>query len=65
MSYPGGCGVVFRLDKIGRQTVLHRVRGPDGSFPQAGLVRDAAGSLYGTTITGGAGGREWCGKIIP
>jgi uncharacterized repeat protein (TIGR03803 family) len=28
----------------------------DGSIPQAGLVRDAAGNLYGTTASGGASG---------
>ena len=27
----------------------------DGAFPEAALVRDAAGSLYGTTILGGGG----------
>jgi uncharacterized repeat protein (TIGR03803 family) len=30
--------------------------GTDGATPRAGLVRDAAGNLYGTTISGGAGG---------
>jgi uncharacterized repeat protein (TIGR03803 family) len=36
-------------------TVLHNFTGkPDGSSPQAGLVRDAEGNLYGTTPSGGA-----------
>jgi uncharacterized repeat protein (TIGR03803 family) len=55
---PGfGCGVVFKLGKTGKETVLHRFRGkPDGSVPLGGLLRDAQGSLYGTTVGGGAFG---------
>ncbi len=35
-------------------TVLHRFHNrPDGSAPWSGLVRDAAGNLYGTTTMGG------------
>ena len=35
-------------------TVLYNFTGsPDGSTPVAGLVRDAAGNLYGTTNVGG------------
>ena len=44
------CGTVFKLDPTGMETVLHRFTGgTDGSTPRAGLVRDAAGNLYGTT----------------
>jgi uncharacterized repeat protein (TIGR03803 family) len=49
----GGCGVVFKLDKTGKETVLHRFMGADGASPYAGLVRDAKGNIYGTTFTGG------------
>jgi len=50
-----GCGVVFELDKAGAETVLYSFRGSptDGAFPYAGLVRDSAGNLYGTTAYGG------------
>jgi uncharacterized repeat protein (TIGR03803 family) len=51
----GGCGVVFKLAPTGTETVLHRFTGGvDGAKPLAGLVRDNAGNLYGTTSGGGA-----------
>jgi uncharacterized repeat protein (TIGR03803 family) len=50
-----GCGTVFRLDTSGKETVLYRFSGgTDGEFPEAGVVRDNAGNLYGTTVFGGA-----------
>ena len=53
-STTGGCGAVFKLDTTGNETVLHTFRGvPDGANPQAGLIQDAAGNLYGTTVNGG------------
>jgi uncharacterized repeat protein (TIGR03803 family) len=51
---PPGCGTVFKLGPSGTETVLHSFTGADGATPVAGLVRDAAGNLYGTTYTGGA-----------
>ncbi len=48
-------GVVFKLDIASRQeTVLHTFSSVDGANPYAGLVRDSAGNLYGTTVNGGA-----------
>jgi uncharacterized repeat protein (TIGR03803 family) len=45
----GEVGVVFQLDKTGTETVLHKFTGgADGSSPQAGLIQDSAGNLYGT-----------------
>jgi uncharacterized repeat protein (TIGR03803 family) len=53
------CGVVFKVDKNGKETVLHRFTGKvDGESPFFGLVRDKAGNLYGTTAYGGEGGCE-------
>jgi uncharacterized repeat protein (TIGR03803 family) len=51
-----GCGVVFKLDTTGTETVLYTFTGgTDGGNPYyAGLVRDASGNLYGTTSAGGA-----------
>jgi uncharacterized repeat protein (TIGR03803 family) len=63
-----GCGVVFKLDTTGKETVLHRFTGgADGAYPEAGLVRDAAGGLYGTTYAGGdlaCGGSGGCGVVF-
>jgi uncharacterized repeat protein (TIGR03803 family) len=50
-----GCGVVFRLvhSKSGwKHSVIHEF-GDDGSYPNAGVVFDQAGNLYGTTQFGG------------
>jgi len=64
-----GCGVVFKLDSSGTETVLHTFTGgADGALPGGGLLRDALGSLYGTTQFGGdlncAGlGADGCGTV--
>jgi uncharacterized repeat protein (TIGR03803 family) len=54
-KYDGG--TVFRIDASGHQTVLHsfcRVSGcPDGYAPQAGVITDGNGHLFGTTTQGG------------
>jgi uncharacterized repeat protein (TIGR03803 family) len=48
-----GCGVVYKLDPTGKETVLHAFTGTDGYFPYAVPVRDEKGNLYGTTLAGG------------
>jgi uncharacterized repeat protein (TIGR03803 family) len=54
---PHGCGMVFKLNSAGKETVLHSFTGtPDGDEPLAGLVRDNAGNFYGTTLQGGTSG---------
>ncbi|MGH9642745.1 MAG: choice-of-anchor tandem repeat GloVer-containing protein [Terriglobales bacterium] len=51
------CGTVFRVDAAGNETVLYAFHGnPDGANPDAGLIRDANGNLYGTTLFGGTTG---------
>src|ERR1700728_26898 len=48
-----GDGTVFKLDKTHKLTVLHNFTSdPDGRGPEASLLRDAAGNLYGTTLEG-------------
>ena len=50
-----GYGTVFKLNTSGTETVLHSFAGgtTDGAEPYAGLVRDTEGVLYGTTLYGG------------
>ena len=53
-----GNGVVFKLDKTGKETLLYTFTGgADGGVPlyYGSLVMDPAGNLYGTTQGGGAG----------
>jgi len=53
----GGCGVLFKLGLNGSTTILHDFnQKTDGCVPQADLVRDAAGTIYGTTASGGSFG---------
>ena len=60
-----GCGVVFKLDTTGKETVLHSFDGTDGRLPNGGLLRDAAGNLYGTTRFGGASDNGVVFKLTP
>jgi len=46
-----GCGIVFKLDNKGKETILHTFSGADGAGPFSGLILDATGALYGTTMT--------------
>jgi uncharacterized repeat protein (TIGR03803 family) len=51
-NFNGGhnLGSVFQLSPDGALTVLHRFKGEDdGAVPSAGLIRDSAGHLFGTT----------------
>ena len=63
---PYGCGTVFQLTPSGTLTVLHSFTGSDGASPEAGLLADAAGNLYGTTHSGGAGTScvQGCGTVF-
>ena len=50
-----GCGVVFKFDASGQETVLYTfTSSPDGCNPSASVIRDSAGNLYGVTTDGGA-----------
>jgi len=52
-----GCGVVFKLDKTRKETVLFSFTGfSSGAFPNAGLISDVRGDLFGTTAGDGTAG---------
>jgi uncharacterized repeat protein (TIGR03803 family) len=64
-----GCGTVFKLQPVTqgkwKKTILHTFRGAEGAYPGGGLILDAAGNLYGTTISGGAKGWGTVFKLGP
>jgi uncharacterized repeat protein (TIGR03803 family) len=61
----GGYGIVFKLDTLGNLTVLHRFDGTDGAQPQANLLLDSSGTLYGTTAYGGSTAcKNGCGVVF-
>ncbi len=62
-----GCGIVYELVKSSNgytEKVLYSFGSSsptkDGASPQAGLIVDASGNLYGTTTFGGYGGSPVC-----
>ena len=64
-----GCGVVFKIDSTGKETVLYAFSGgSDGGIPEAPLIRDSQGNLYGTAVVGGdlayCGGFGSCGVVF-
>jgi len=60
-----GAGTVYSL-RGQTETVLYSFAGgtSDGMAPQAGLVQDASGNLYGTTTAGGAAGNGTVFELI-
>ena len=52
-----GCGMVYRIDTAGHETVLYSFTGgADGGNPSGPLIGDSAGNLYGTAVSGGTAG---------
>ncbi|MGC2111634.1 MAG: choice-of-anchor tandem repeat GloVer-containing protein [Candidatus Korobacteraceae bacterium] len=56
------CGVVFKLSRSGEswtESVLYSFSqvGNAGDVPEAGVILDSAGNLYGTTLLGGTEGQ--------
>jgi uncharacterized repeat protein (TIGR03803 family) len=63
------CGVVYKLDAAGNETVLHSFTGgSDGADPWAGVILDKSGDLYGTAALGGykcrIDGKQGCGVVF-
>ena len=62
-------GTVFEIVKTAdgyasTPTTLVTFNGTDGSYPQAGLIADASGNLFGTTTGGGASGYGTVFEIV-
>jgi len=58
-----GCGTVFMISPIGKETVLYSFSGgADGTTPSGYLVRDSKGNLYGETELGA--GPFNCGTVF-
>jgi uncharacterized repeat protein (TIGR03803 family) len=70
-----GCGIVFKLTPpangrtVWKETVLYTFCSLpgciDGAFPQADLIADKQGALYGTTQGGGSGNHGTVFKLTP
>jgi uncharacterized repeat protein (TIGR03803 family) len=65
--FGNGCGTVFKIDKMGHESVVYRFTGgADGGEPSSGLVLAPNGIKYGTTFIGGnlnCGGGAGCGLM--
>lgn len=63
---PGGCGVVFKLDPTGKESVLYTfLGGTDGGVTYTGVTADSKGNLYGVTADYGANGYGVVYKLAP
>jgi len=66
---PSGDGIVFELspnpDGSWSEKVLHEFHWTDGAHPQASLIFDGSGNLYGTTVYGGTNGRGTVFELSP
>jgi uncharacterized repeat protein (TIGR03803 family) len=51
-AFDGGFGSVYAVQDDGNYTTLYYFSGTDGQNPVAGVIRDSAGNLYGTTQAG-------------
>jgi uncharacterized repeat protein (TIGR03803 family) len=61
-----GFGIVFEIASGGGESILHTFTGnSDGGDPVAGLIRDSAGNLYGTTTAGGSATQGVVFKLTP
>jgi uncharacterized repeat protein (TIGR03803 family) len=68
-TYSGGsygAGTIFKLDTSGMFSILHDFDGGSGGAnPEAGLIRDGSGNLFGTTRGGGNNNAGTVYKLTP
>jgi uncharacterized repeat protein (TIGR03803 family) len=57
---PRGCGVIFKLDPAGTETVLYRFPGETGAWSPLGVLRTSSGNFFGIAEFGGF---STCGLI--
>ena len=66
---PLGCGTVYQLTPSGsgwKENVIYKFTGgSDGDDPWGGVIFDQSGNLYGTTVSGGAGGGGTVYELSP
>ena len=66
---PSDCGVVYKLapgkDDHWTYSIVHSFDGSDGTLPDANLILDDKGNLYGTTALGGPGGYGVAFELTP
>jgi uncharacterized repeat protein (TIGR03803 family) len=64
-----GCGTLWELVRTGNGWTFHLLYsftgGNDGGYPDAGLVADASGNFYGTTLFGGTNGNGTVFELSP
>lgn len=62
----GDVGLVFKLAADGTESTLYNFAGgTDGAYPEAGLIIDSQGNLYGTTYYGGSANCDLgCGTVF-
>lgn len=67
-GFINNCGVLYRITPDGSESIVYAFKGPpDGWDPNAGILVDGGGNLYGTTAQGGSAQCD-CGiayKIAP
>lgn len=61
-----GLGTVFKLTPNGTETILGSLNNKSGKNPEAGVIADPSGYLYGTAEFGGEQGckHRGCGTVF-